>query len=180
MSVDSGINRVEAKDLSLKYLFIAILLGMVVGPLLAMRPSAGQKKKIALRNTAVKLGMTAHFSDMPVQAGRLSREVEHGIAYRLNYRPANNVELPSWRLLNGTSTDYGWEWDRVIGTPGLACRESLREMAARMPATIRAVDYSGNALSVYWQEQGTEDEVQIIFDVLNELKSLLDKEIQGG
>jgi hypothetical protein len=161
----------------LTYLLIAILLGLVIGPILAMRPSPAQKRKMALRNKAISLGMTAHFSDMPTRAGRLGQQAEQGIAYRLRYRPANKAKISDWRLLNRASTGYDWEWDRNVGRPEMAGKELLQQAVRKLPEMIRAVDYRDGVLAAYWQELGTEADVETIFKVLSEVQSVLDNEV---
>ncbi len=159
----------------MKYLIIFLIVCMVLGPVMMLQLSPAQRRKANLRNKAVALGMVVQYSDMPGQKVRPGRATEKGISYSIRCADLTGnkkKELFVWCLLRGDS-DTQWCWREPDGAPEIACQNMLSEKAAELPVVVRAMEYRNNQLTIYWKEQGTEQDVEQIYAVMVAVKDCL-------
>ena len=162
----------------MEYLIIFLIVCMVLGPVMMLQLSPAQRRKANLRNKAVALGLVVQYSDMPGQKVRPGRAAEKGISYSIrcaDLASSKKKALPIWRLLRQGS-DAQWHWSESGGAPEIACQSSLLDKAAGLPDVVRAMEYRNSQLTIYWKEQGSEQDVERIHAVMIAVKDCLEQE----
>jgi hypothetical protein len=152
---------------------IVLAVGLVLSPVLAMRPSARERQVERLRAHALRQGLLLQFSE-PGTTG--SGVGDRPIAYRLALDPALKLDrrlpLPlvfereprasqGWLLRQATESRY-------------ALAEAIKGLFETLPDSASRVTVSGQVVEVEWLERGTAEQVERIATVLAAVAELLE------
>ena len=143
------------------YLLIIFIIALALAPLSHFVPSKRQRKVARLREYAAVHGLFVEFRTLPgAKSGRKPPAVGAGgdIIYygkRLRPRRGEPVAPASWIAGAG---QQGWQ--------SLDRRAPVPDLLKQLPAGILAAGVSEASCGVYWQESGSEDDVERIRQVL--------------
>ncbi|MET0378493.1 MAG: hypothetical protein ABW049_05805 [Spongiibacteraceae bacterium] len=154
------------------YVIVILVLAMVVGPVLWMRPSAGQARQAQLRMRARELGLDIRIAELPqTHRARVRREdTFQGVVYRLPVFDPRTVVALSHRVVRDAA-EAAWE---VEGDPLPArLQASFERVCALLPADVVAVELGPQGPAVYWRERGGDEAVAAIAAQLRELRGAM-------
>jgi hypothetical protein len=155
--------------LMLKWLLIALGVGLVLGPVLWMMPSAAQSRQAKLRAHASAIGLQVKIADMPqVHRARIRKEDSlAGAMYILRHPPRHVCK--NWLV----SREYGGQWeDEALARVPLAQRKVLEKLNQEIPATIYGFEQNPQGIAIYWSEQGDVAAVDRCLEYLQQLASV--------
>ena len=141
------------------YLLIIFIIALALAPLSHFVPSKRQRKVARLREYAAVHGLFVEFRTLPgAQSGRKPPAAGAGgdiIYYGRRLRPRRGEPVASANWVAGQG---GWQ--------SLDRRAPVPDLLQQLPAGILAVGVSEASCGVYWQESGSEDDVERIRQVL--------------
>jgi hypothetical protein len=141
------------------YLLIIFIIALALAPLSHFVPSKRQRKVARLREYAAVHGLFVEFRTLPgAKSGRQPPAVAAGrdIIYygrRLRPRRGEPVSPASWIV-----GQEGWH--------SLDRRAPVPDLLQQLPAGILAAGVTEASCGIYWQESGSEDDVERIRQVL--------------
>ena len=141
------------------YLLIIFIIALALAPLSHFVPSKRQRKVARLREYAAVHGLFVEFRTLPgAKSGRKPPGVGAGgdIIYygrRLRPRRGEPVARASW-----IAGQQGWQ--------SLDRRAPVPDLLQQLPAGILAAGVNEASCGVYWQESGSEGDVERIRQVL--------------
>lgn len=141
----------------MKYLLIIFVIALALAPLSHFVPSKRQRLIARLREYAAVHGLFVEFRDLPGRKGPTQKRVEQVIYYGKRVLPSRNKPRGRLAWLPG---DDGWR--------GLEHRDLAPQCSTQLPAEILALSADEGSCGVYWLERGTEPDVQLIVDVLEQ------------
>lgn len=158
-------------------LVMIVVVALVVGPILMMRPTPVQKNKEHLRSIAAAKGIGFSVKNLPQQAGELEAPAPIPGYF---YPPAGDSET-DWLLLRAKYSHeihflqhWAWQGD------ARASQSEQRLLEQQLPLlheSVMAVSAGSKGICVYWREKGGEQALEQIMSLLEELKRL--RQAQG-
>ena len=155
---------------------LIVAVGLVLGPIMMLRPNPAQKRKEAMRLLARAQGVQYSVRNLPQQADEMEKPAPVSVYF---LPPADTKVSTNWMLMR---TRYqhevhvmGWWAWRNENRPGHAEQLVLREQLENLPESVRAVSAGAEGISVYWEESGGEP---VLNQVVHLLKSLQEASIQ--
>jgi len=147
---------------------------LILGSSLWILPSPRQRAQMELRRSAMRKGLQVKLSK--IKDLEYPGEEVRCIAYRLPRHRTNGVNTPEWMLLRHTQADEelqvpGWIYERVAGRYRFSDGDAAAKILAQFPTDVMAVQSTTGAVSVYWNENGEQDDVDTILRVLTELQA---------
>lgn len=167
------------------YVFIAVVILLIIGPIIAVLPSRRQKEQMALRKRAMAEGISIEFTriDDPdpdpekyrSNTGKPLERVMSVVAYRSirptreEWRRIPRIDWCAVRRADSAAPDLpaGWAWENEL--PARMSNELIAFIAnelQKLPNDVVRVDEVRNVISVYWQERGVEQELNLIIQFL--------------
>lgn len=137
----------------MSYLIIALVVAVVIGPVLWLKPSPREKQLQRLRKCAHSEGLRVHLRAVPPNHGDGPRVVEPAIMAYI--RPWSEQERKSVLPATFTMPFVQGEW-QAYRSKGLVGDDLLREL----PDSCRLLEVSAEGLLVYWRERG--DELKVL------------------
>jgi len=124
-----------------------------------MMPSPRQKRQATLRDYAMSLGFQMKVCDLPQSHRSKVRkeQLQEGIVYRLMVKPRGGRAT-----LGHTDPGNYMLCQRENDEQTDNCLTQLRETLNLLPEHIIALEYNRLWLGVYWQERGTEQDIDLI------------------
>ena len=157
------------------WLLIFFLLIAAISPIMMMRQTPRQRRISNLRSAALSQGIKVGLVSRPDGRGSGTRSEEESKQYARYWIALDEPQqLPGAALhridSNGWESTYpGWVWrdkpKERQADPFLV--EWLREL----PGSILAMSWDGGSVGVLWSEQGEINDVALIADKLQSLKS---------
>lgn len=149
---------------------ILLVIAMMLGPVMLMQPTPGQKRLARLRQEATKRGL---------KVGLATIEDETAATYRIGW-PATADEVcknANWRLLRQKYAHEihfleFWDWDGGSQPPE-AVQSVLARFVPRLPKSIVAVEIDNHGVCCYWDERGGEKTLHALADWLVEVSEAL-------
>lgn len=143
----------------MQYAIILLGLLLALAPLWHFLPSKRQRHQARLREAAALSGLFVEFRDLPLPAEKLQRlpASERQVLY-YGYR------LPASRKASRKRQAWyreGGEWSSVPP------RQTPPALTAELPSVVRAISLSEASLGLFWQEEGDEN---LVRDMANLLK----------
>jgi len=136
----------------LPLVFVLLAIALIVGPIMMMQPNSRQRKEIALRDRALKLGMRVHI--LPLKVGK---ETRHIPAYCLPWK-TDRADHKHWLLQRRSfehDLHFSQRWDWVDGAEaGKNWHEGLQNLLPKMPDSVLAVSNGPQGVCIYWTEKG--------------------------
>jgi hypothetical protein len=146
---------------------IALSLGMVAGPAMALRTSKGAERQMQLRDAARKLGMQVAMESLPLREGDKDRTP---IAV---YRLMLDKHMP--RLANHCARrarlDHK-EWMFLRNRPELELYEALLALYQQLPADVEAIECQPNYVAAWWREKGNAATLATLHEQLQAIAEL--------
>ena len=157
-------------------LLVIMVISLIVGPIMAMRPNPDQKRKERIRMAARSMGLSFRITRLP----KLSTETNEGetiACYFLQPTPAQLLRS-EWMLRR---TDYPheanfyaeWDWTSSV-KPCVEAQEYLRTQMISLPRDVKAISAGPSGTSVYWQEKGDEVVLADLLDLLRRIAAFED------
>jgi hypothetical protein len=142
------------------FLLFAVLTALfVLGPMLAMRPSARQGQLARLRAHAQRVGLRVRFR--PGNQGGVSSMV-----YVLPWRMDELARARAISLRYLRTKDAAWE-SMLASPPG---SPSLDAALACLPPGVSEFSTVEEGIAVVWPERGTTDDVDALLEALEALR----------
>lgn len=135
------------------YLVVVLVLALVIGPVVWLRPSPAQARQAQLRLRARGLGLEVRIAELPqTRRARVRREdAQQGAAYHLATYGA--AALPA---LSHRSVRDGDAWEESGDELPAALRGVLERVRRQLPADVVAVELGAHGPAVFWRERGGE------------------------
>lgn len=147
--------------LILSYLIVLLVIGAVLGPLVAVLPSKRQRYLAVQRDYAAAQGLVVRMRELPEIPPRFRFEAPHNLmCYEVSFDPRTR---PGWQPGLFVRTPEGWQ-SRDIERPVPALTELL-------PTGAVVLALGWDALRVFWDEEGGATAVDQVARVLGELRS---------
>ncbi|HWV16682.1 MAG TPA: hypothetical protein VN030_14725 [Cellvibrio sp.] len=153
-------------------LVMIVVIALVVGPILMMRPSPAQRNKEQLRSLAAAKGISFSIKNLPQQAGELEAPAPIPVYF---YPPASDSET-DWLLLRANYPHeihflqrWAWQGD-VRASQGE--QQLLERQLPLLHESVMAVSAGSKGICVFWREKGGEPALEQIMSLLEALKKL--------
>ncbi|MEY3017293.1 MAG: hypothetical protein RL336_428 [Pseudomonadota bacterium] len=137
----------------MSYLIIALVVAVVIGPVLWLKPSPREKQLQRLRRCAHSEGLRVHLRAVPPNHGDGPRVVEPAIMAYI--RPWSEQERKSSLPATFTLPCLQGDW-QSYRSKGIVGDELLRAL----PDSCRLLEVSEEGLLIYWRERGDESRVK--------------------
>lgn len=157
----------------LVWIIAAVCIGMIAYPLMQIVPSGQQKQQIALRQYAMTKGLKVQIKkpDLPKEMQQQIDALMRCVSY---FKAADNNALSSTYLAVRTQYHDDWYW--LDGRrPEAEVLANILEYFQSIPDFIPAIELSRAGSSLYWAEQGSNDDIDEIVHILSNLNSKLSK-----
>ena len=150
-----------------------IVVLMVIGSVLWLKPSASQQRQARLRLLARQLGFDVRLSALPqVRRARVRGEPQQqGIVYRLLRFGENNAHALEY-LVCRANAESAWESESEV-TLAPRVREALDRVLAQLPRDAVAFEITPMGCGVYWRERGDEDTLRLLKQLLESMQQVL-------
>lgn len=152
----------------MKYVVIVLILALLLGPVVWLRPSPVDQRRERQRNRARALGLQVRVCDLP-QTRRERVRREHtavGASYSLLM---DDREMPAGYWLHASDGS----WQDADGDPLPAAQQDwLSAAEVDLPAGVVALQRGGRMTTAYWDERGGEGGVDAVAAVLRRLPDL--------
>lgn len=158
------------------YLLIAFVLAIILSPLMWFRQSPRQKLITDMRKEAAAKGLRVKLSK-PADAREGEGRLEY-VTYRLPWvtdsDPSVETVMEKWLLIKDTrrgdpSPWLPWQW------LGYESNEILYDVVGdvikSLPEDVVALEVCKNGVLVFWQERGSLDDVTVIYNQLDKLRT---------
>jgi len=133
----------------MSYLIIALVVAIVIGPVMWLRPNPREKQLLRLRNAARQAGLHVHLRAVPPNHGEGDRHVEPSIMAYI--RPWTEQERKSSLPEKFTLPCFEGEW-QLYRSKGQLDEAHF----ADMPDSCRLLEVTSEGLIVYCRERGDE------------------------
>lgn len=152
----------------MKYVAIVLILALVLGPVIWLRPSPMDQRRERQRSRARAMGLQVRVCDLPqARRERVRREQPRvGAAYSL-LMDDRNLPAGCW-LRTG---DGSWQDGDGDPVPPLQ-QDWLSAAAADLPVGVVALQRGGRTVTAYWDERGGEGGMDAVAAVLRRLPEL--------
>lgn len=151
---------------------IALVIAIVLGPLLMLKPSSGMQKIAALRVKAMQMGLI-------VQAHRHPGITQEGqwMFYLMPWPSfTTTAKVVTWVLLQKNfshEVHLKGQWDFQTPAPNEEIGQILKTHLESLPEHIIGVESTTAGLGIYWNEYGGEKKLALIYGWLDDLVSNL-------
>ena len=155
------------------FIIIIVVVSLVVGPMLMLRPNPAQERKEKLRLLARQKGVSFSMRNLPQQAADDEAPPPMAVYF---FPPAKQDRANDWLLLR-TSYQHdihflGW-WAWTAGNKASDAEQTvLEKYLPQLPVSVHAVSAGSQGVCVYWDERGDEVALENIIGLLEELRAL--------
>lgn len=150
-----------------------IVVLMLIGSVLWLKPSASQQRQTQLRLLARQLGLDVRLSAVPqVRRARVRGELpQQGVVYRL-LKFGEHREKPIEYLLCRADAQSPWESESALKLSP-AVQAELDRVLLQLPSDALAFEITPIGCGVYWRERGGEDAVRLLKQLLESMQQVL-------
>ena len=155
-----------------------IVIALIVGPMMMMRPDPVQKNKENLRSIAFTKGIRFSVKNLPQQPSEIEKPAPIPVYF---FAPIKDHQSDDWLLMR-TSYEHeihflgSWEWQGKVRATD-AEQNVLKKYLPSLPDTVRAVSVGSQGVCVYWYEKGGEAVLEQVIGLLQDLKNLQIKRV---
>ena len=152
---------------------IVLVLVMLVGSVLWLKPSAAQQRQTKLRLLARQLGLDVRLCTLPqTRRARVREELpQQGVVYRL-LRFGEKTPKPLTYLLCRADAQTAWESETDMELPK-PVRAQLDSVLLQLPGDAVAFEITAQGCGVYWRERGDEETVRLLQRLLESMQQAL-------
>jgi len=155
------------------FFILIVVIALILGPLVMLKPKPGQKIKEQLRMNARALGLRFTLRSLP----KLKTDMEASGVCPVYYLPPSEAlaSQPEWLLMRTRyehEANFYKEWDWQ--TDSVATRDAqalLLGFMPQLPVSVCAISAGPQGVCVFWREQGGEPVLTLIHDMLCALES---------
>lgn len=150
------------------YVIVALIIGLVISPVLYLKPSPRQKQQMRLRTKAIELGLQVKLSPLPgSDAIKKERAQSSMMSYRF-MRPRSDATVLTHHYQAGRSItdDSDWVFYQNQTKAPVMLGEAVLPLLSRFPDGVIAVESMQGFVAAYWDEAGGEERLETIFDTL--------------
>lgn len=166
----------------MNWAIIALAILAIIGSMMWMMPSPRQRAQAIFRQQAMRAGLQVQMTKLlfPRAIGEHAPEEFHCIAYRQgrnghkidkHYRPWHIFRLNAHA---NRGLPDGWCWGKGEDQLPEVQLARINTLVEAMPADVYSIESTPVAVSVYWNENGTPETVELI---VRELKALAEERI---
>ena len=152
---------------------IVVVLILVIGPVMMLRPDPIQKNKETLRMQARAKGIHFSMRNLPQQNTEQEKPAPIPVYF---FAPVKPQFSNDWLLLRA-SYEHDihflgvWAWQNDIQAT-VAEQAILKQYLPQLPDSVKAVSAGSQGICVYWNEKGGEEVLQDIIALMEALQSL--------
>lgn len=152
---------------------IVLVLVMLAGSIMWLKPSAAQQRQTNLRLLARQLGLDVRLCTLPqTRRARVREELpQQGVVYRL-LRFGEKRAKPFEYLVCRVDAQAAWESEANIELPP-SVRAQLDSVLAQLPTDVVAFEITAQGCGIYWRERGDEDTVRSLQHLLETMHQTL-------
>lgn len=141
------------------------VLAVALAPLTHFLPSKRQRAVAGLREYAAVHGLFVEFRDLPgsKEAGRpMGRKAEQVIYYglRLSASLKHDQARRAW-VRNGLESSVHEQGEAPVWR-GIGHREAVSDCLNELPEAVSAIGLDSSSCGIYWQEHGSQEDVEVI------------------
>lgn len=158
------------------WLPILICLGaaaLLLGPILLMQPSAGQRREARLRQRAADQGLRVHLQ-VPPEGTDVPRHIKSMPMYCLPWTEQGDTRhvwsLVKKKYVHELHCHGLWDWSVACASRNVDC---VLQTLDQVPPKVVAVAGGPQGLCVYWSEIGPDNDVDTISTWLHETLAVL-------
>lgn len=153
----------------MRWLFVLIIAGFIVGQIARLRPSRRDQQLQLLRAAAAQSGLSVRFWTARNSGYQHRHLPDSGFLYSLPWLSHANSPA-NWALW---VSEHG-EITTLSGSPPALARDWLASFRVRFPDGWALLECSQSGLGILWQERGSEADVKSLAAALDLLrKSML-------
>lgn len=155
------------------FLIAALVIMLVVGPVMWLKPSQGEARQTRLRLLARQLGLQVRLCNLPqVHRAKVRREdADQGVVYSLPMPDPGKLRPVEFCLVRASASEP-WE-DENHETLPAKLRSALNEVAESVPDDVIALGLTPQGPAVYWRERGDEATVKALAEQLQTLRGAM-------
>ena len=166
----------------MNWLVIVLIIFAIIGSMMWMMPSPRQRVQALLRQCAMRSGFQVQIVRilLPRALGEALADERNCVAYRLPRGPKNSKSsLIPWQIFQLTShanvgLPDGWSWSKGEGQLDAAALAVIKELIPLLPKDVYGLESTPVSVSVFWEEHGTPETVDLIQTLL---KRLIEEEV---
>lgn len=153
---------------------LIVAIGLVLGPVMMLRPNPAQKRKENMRLRARAEGIHYSVRNLPQQADEQEKPAPIAVYF---LPPAGAQSSGGW-MLQRTRYQHDihflgwWAWHGENRASG-AEQAVLREQLEALPQGVRAVSIGAEGIAVYWDEKGGDEVLQQVQRLLKSLQAAI-------
>ncbi|HEY7774848.1 MAG TPA: hypothetical protein VIC26_16815 [Marinagarivorans sp.] len=142
-------------------IIVVLVIAMMVGPVMLMKPTRAQKHLALLRKQAQTLGLKVGASDVKGEGGQLCW---------FYWLPLNTDNGPAPVVLERQKYEHGLHIAKYWLVKGRTPTEPQlwESFLAKLPDSVYAVELNDHALGVHWNERGGD---AVLEQLANQLKA---------
>lgn len=150
-----------------------IVVLMLIGSVLWLKPSPSQQRQTKLRLLARQLGLDVRLTALPqVRRARVRGETpQQGVVYRLLKFGEHNPDALEY-LICRANAESEWETESDVTLPA-PIRTELDRVLAQLPSDAVAFEITPVGCGVYWRERGDEDTLRLLKQLLESMQQVL-------
>lgn len=146
-----------------------VVIALLISPMLRILPSKREKQQMNLRKKAMSLGMQVQLATLPTPRGAPPSDPRPGAAYRLN-RGSDQREgfrnHITYIIGRSEGSTENWEWYNPVLQPDKNTVDKRLASLKNLPGNASIVESTPTTSAVYWQENGTDQDVEEIYKTL--------------
>lgn len=163
----------------MNWVIIILIFLAIIGSMMWMMPSPRQRVQALLRQKAMRSGLQVQLTRtlFPRATGEAAPEEYECVAYRLGRPRANRrgqADTLPWHIfkvrnLANRGLPDGWCWSKGEGYFEGPQLELIAELIRELPADVYSIESTPVAVSVFWNEKGDLETVDLIHRQLSRM-----------
>lgn len=152
-----------------------IVVLMLIGSVLWLKPSASQQRQTRLRLLARQLGLDVRLSALPqTRRARVRGELpQQGVVYRL-LKFGERKDKPIEYVVCRANSEAEWESESDVELPPTV-RAELDRVLSQLPSNALAFEITSAGCGVYWRERGDEETIHLLKRLLKSVQQSLEQ-----
>jgi hypothetical protein len=146
---------------------IALSLGMVAGPAMALKVSKSGERQMQLRAAARERGMQVAMEPLPLREGDKDRTPVAVYRLMLDKHLPRSVNHCARRARLDRS-----EWMFLRNRPELAQYETLLALYRQLPADVEAIECQPHYVAAWWREKGDASTLARLHEQLQQIAAV--------
>lgn len=156
------------------YVIAALIIGLVISPVLYLKPSPRQKQQMRLRTKALELGLQVKLSPLPgSDAIKQQRATNNMMSYRLMREASQNQALSHhYQVGRSVANPIDWVFYQTQKQAPVMLGEAVMPLLKQLPESVVAVESMSGFVAAYWSEVGGEEQLDSIAQTLKAIHDI--------